>query len=252
MIFLSPTSSSATWRGRFRPGAAAACLCLLALPAAAATVSGRVQLSDSRDPAVRRKSDFSGVVLSLEPLGAAAAPAPGRARMIQKDKLFQPHVLAITTGTVVDFPNYDPIYHNAFSNYDGQIFDVGLYPPGTSRSVRFSRPGVVRVFCNIHESMSAVIVVLETPLFATTGSDGRFEIKGVPHGEYRLRVFHERATPKVLELAGRPVNVGGDPVVLPDIVVSESGYLPVPHKNKYGTEYLPPPGDVGLYPPPRK
>jgi plastocyanin len=228
-------------------------LFLLALPAAAATVTGKVRLNDSRDPAVRRKSDYSGVVISLEPIGAAArAPAPGRAKMVQKDKQFQPHVLAITTGTVVDFPNYDPIYHNAFSNYDGQIFDVGLYPPGSSRSVRFSRPGVVRVFCNIHESMSAVIVVLDTALFAATGPDGRFEIQNVPPGQYRLRVFHERAAPKVLEAAGRIITVGQDGAPLADILVSESGYLPVPHRNKYGTEYVPPPGDVGLYPPAKK
>jgi hypothetical protein len=111
---------------------------------------------------------------------------------------------------------------------------------------------VVRVFCNIHESMSAVIVVLDTALFAATGPDGRFEIQNVPPGQYRLRVFHERAAPKVLEAAGRIISVGQDGAPLADILVSESGYLPVPHRNKYGTEYVPPPGDVGLYPPAKK
>ena len=61
--------------------------------------------------------------------------------MIQKNKTFSPHVLAITMGTIVDFPNYDPIFHNAFSNYDGQIFDIGLYPPGTSRVHRVPARG---------------------------------------------------------------------------------------------------------------
>ena len=100
--------------------------------------------------------------------------------MVQKDKTFTPHILAVPVGATVDFPNFDPIFHNAFSNYDGQVFDVGLYPPGTSRSVRFSRPGVVRVFCNIHASMSAVIAVLATPYFDTSKRDGKFEIRDVP------------------------------------------------------------------------
>ena len=70
--------------------------------------------------------------------------------MVQKDKTFTPHVLAIPVGATVEFPNFDPIFHNAFSNYDGKTFDLGLYAPGTSKSVVFSRPGIVRVFCNIH------------------------------------------------------------------------------------------------------
>ena len=88
----------------------------------------------------------------LEPVRrrCLSCPKPARAEMIQKGKTFSPHVLAVTLGTVVDFPNYDPIFHNAFSNYDGQIFDIGLYPPGTTRSIAFRREGVVRVFCNIH------------------------------------------------------------------------------------------------------
>ena len=91
--------------------------------------------------------------------------------MLQKGKMFTPHILPIMTGTTVDFPNSDPIFHNAFSSYNGQIFDVGLYPPGTSKSVRFTRPGVVRVFCNIHPTMSAIILVLEHALFRADGAE---------------------------------------------------------------------------------
>ena len=127
----------------------------------AGSVSGRVELHDSQDAAVRKHMDYSGVVVWLEPIAGPVpvASANAAARMIQKDKTFTPHVLAIRTGTSVDFPNFDPIFHNAFSNYNGKLFDVGLYPPGSSRRVRFSRAGIVRVFCNIHASMSAVIVV---------------------------------------------------------------------------------------------
>src|SRR5712692_10472564 len=152
-----------------------------ALPLWPANVSGRVELQDSRDPAVRKRLDYSGVVISLTPLNGAAGTRTGeRATMLQKDKTFSPHVLPISAGTSVEFPNADPIFHNAFSSYNGQIFDVGLYPPGSARVVRFTREGVVRVFCNIHSSMSALIVVLGTPYFAATRRDGSFEVLNVP------------------------------------------------------------------------
>lgn len=207
-------------------------------------------MRDSRDAAVEKRKDYSGVVVSLEPAGGMvkAVHQTRHAQMIQKHKTFRPHVLAVMVGTTVDFPNLDPIFHNAFSTYNGQVFDVGLYPPGTSRSVLFGRPGVVRVFCNIHAAMSAVIVVLNTPYFDTTQSDGRFEIPGVPAGDYTLRIFHERATTATLENASRMVNVIGDSIALPTIAISESGYLAIPHKNKYGRDYPPAPDEGGLYP----
>jgi plastocyanin len=198
---------------------------------------------------VKNHSDFSGVVVWLKPLGREWTPGPNgaRATITQKDKTFTPHVTAITVGSSIDFPNLDPIFHNAFSSYSGQIFDVGLYPPGTSRTVRFAREGVVRVFCNIHSSMSAVIVVLATPYFAVTGRDGAFEIRNVPPGEYELNVFHERATESVLKALAQKVEVTAAPLALPPLSISETGYLPIPHKNKYGRDY-PPESGGGIYP----
>ncbi|HEY7387457.1 MAG TPA: hypothetical protein VH640_03040 [Bryobacteraceae bacterium] len=228
----------------------------LALSLSAATVTGRVVLRDSREKAVRTRSDYSGVVLWLEALGASSGGSPEeiptRAKMIQKNKTFTPHVLAVRVGATVDFPNFDPIFHNAFSVYDGQLFDIGLYPPGTSRSIRFTRPGFVRVFCNIHSTMSAVIAVMDTPLFAMTQSDGRFEIDNVPRGDYELNVFHERATDETLHSLRRRVTVDQDRIELPEAAISETGYLALPHKNKYGREYTAPPDDSGIYPATRK
>jgi plastocyanin len=218
--------------------------------AVAATVSGRVGLRDSKDVQVRKKMDYSGVVVWLEPVNGTPPEATGAVavRMTQKDKTFTPHVLAIRTGTTVDFPNFDPIFHNAFSNYDGKTFDVGLYPPGSSRSVRFNRPGVVRVFCNIHAAMSAVIVVLNSPYFATTRKDGSFEIPSVPAGEYRARVFHERATQATLDALERRVSVAEGAIALAPISLSETGYLPLPHTDKFGHAYHSAPDDGGTYP----
>jgi plastocyanin len=218
-------------------------------PLAASTVSGRIELADSREASVRKKMDYSGVVVSLHPVNTPVAfRAPRRARMIQKDKTFTPHVLAVQVGATVEFPNLDPIFHNAFSNYNGELFDVGLYPPGSSRSVHFTRPGVVRVFCNIHSAMSAVIVVLDSPYFATTNRAGEYEIKDVPPGPYLLTVFHERATPAALQAVEQRVTVGDQPIALAPIRISESGYLTIPHKNKYGRDYPPVADDNTVYP----
>jgi plastocyanin len=224
------------------------------LPAVAATVSGTVELVDSRDPAVRRTKNFSSVVVWLDP-PAGEAPlksGPRRVEMVQRGKHFLPHVLAIQVGTTVDFPNFDPIFHNAFSNFSGQLFDVGLYAPGTSRSERFKREGVVRVFCNIHPTMSAVIVVLRTPYFAVSNRSGAFTIADVPPGEYRLRVFHERASEEKLQTLERAVTVETSDLKLPVLTISETGYLPAPHKNKYGKEYPAVIDDRMVYPGARK
>lgn len=227
---------------------------LASLPLIAATVSGRVELKDSRDPAVRKKLNYSGVVISLKPVNGLvpARMTSTHARMIQKDKTFIPHVLAIGVGSSVDFPNFDPIFHNAFSSYNGQIFDVGLYAPGTTRAVHFTREGVVRVFCNIHSSMSAVIVVLATPYFDTTDISGAFEIPNMPPGEYEMHVFHERATETTLARLTRRISVAESNIGLGTISISESGYLPIPHKNKYGRDYRPEPDDHTIYPAVRK
>ena len=215
----------------------------------AATVSGRVAITDSRDTAVQKRHDYGGVVLWLEPIGhpAPSTDDPKRAQMIQKEKRFQPHVLAIEVGGTVDFPNLDPIFHNAFSNFSGQPFDVSLYPPGTTRSVTFTRPGIVRVFCNIHSTMSAIICVLSTPWFAVTPQSGAFRIAGVPPGDYQLRVFQEHALPEHLKSIERRISVGEGDLELPPISISEAGYIPAPHLNKYGLEYPPLPVD-GAYP----
>ena len=207
---------------------------------AAATVGGKVEIPDSREPEVRSKKDFSGVAVWLERAdGPTPAPRPVTVRMLQRKKTFTPHLLTVPVGSTVEFPNLDPIFHNAFSNFAGQPFDVGLYPPGKTERVHFRREGVVRVFCNIHPTMSAVIVVVNSPWVGVSQRDGSFSIENVPPGDYRLHVFHERATQQTLDRLDRKITAGFEGVNLGVIAISESGYIQAPHKNKYGKDYPP-------------
>ena len=221
---------------------------LLALRLTAATVTGHVDLSDSRDSAVKKDKNFSGVVVWLEPVGAPATSLPHmHAVMQQKGKKFVPHVLAISEGSSVDFPNLDPIFHSAFSNFEGQIFDIALYAPGSSRTVRFERPGIVRVFCNIHPTMSAVIVVVDSKHFDITKDDGSYTLANVAPGKYTLHFFHERAPPETLDRLVRPISIAQPRVELAAVTVSEAGYLPLAHKNKYGRPYPVPADEARPY-----
>jgi plastocyanin len=221
---------------------------MLAASLPGASLVSRVELKNSHVASVRKRRDYSGVVVWLLPASGGLKPSTvgKHARLIQKDKTFTPHVLAIETGTTVDFPNYDPIFHSAFSNFSGQMFDIGLYPPGSTRSIRFQRAGAVRIFCNIHPAMSAVILVVDTPYFAVSSRDGGLAIANVPPGEYRLKVFHERASEDELRRLERGITIGDQNLTLPPIEISESGYLPAPHKNKYGKDY-PKTVDDGLF-----
>jgi plastocyanin len=121
------------------------------------------------------------------------APPTEHPKMVQKDQSFYPEVLPILVGTTVDFPNLDPVFHNVFSYSKAKKFDLGRYPKGHSKSVTFDSPGLVKVFCEIHSSMRAHILVLEQPYFATTASDGSFRITDVPAGEYVLKVWQEQS-----------------------------------------------------------
>lgn len=138
--------------------------------------------------------ELENVVVYLESVPEATAPAPRRtAEMRQEGLAFEPHVLAVARGTTVKFPNRDTVFHNVFSLSKVASFDLGRYPSDSSKSVRFDKPGPVKVFCHIHSDMTAIILVLDNPYFASPQADGRFVIEGVPPGEYRVVAWHERA-----------------------------------------------------------
>lgn len=140
-----------------------------------------------REPDRRR----SVVYLETAPRPAFDPGDDRRARMNQRNQRFDPHVLAITAGTVVDFPNSDNTYHNVFSLSKVKPFDLGRYAAGRSGNVKFDKPGIVRVFCDIHSNMSAFILVFAHRFFAVTDDDGRYRLADVPPGTYTVVVWNE-------------------------------------------------------------
>lgn len=123
-----------------------------------------------------------------------------RPKLIQRAKTFIPPVLPVLLGTTVDFPNEDAIYHNVFSYSRPKRFDLGRYPTGSSRSVTFDKPGLVKVACEIHKDMVAYILVLETPYFAVPGRDGQFAMPDLPSGHCRVHVWHPDLPAQVVEV----------------------------------------------------
>ena len=153
----------------------------------------RPTVGELGSPAPRDIPDLRRAVVFLETAPAAALESrePMRARLDQRNETFFPRVLAIDAGTLVDFPNNDRTYHNVFSLSRAKPFDLGRYARGKSKSVRFDRPGVVRVFCDIHSHMNAFILVFSHPYYATTEADGRYRIDNVPPGTYTVSAWHE-------------------------------------------------------------
>jgi plastocyanin len=167
-----------------------------------APVERRPNVADLGGPSRRDVQDRGRSVVYLEtaPRGAFEPTDNVRAVMDQRNETFVPHLLTITTGTTVDFPNSDRIYHNVFSLSKAAQFDLGRYATGRSKSVRFDRPGVVRVFCEIHSHMNAFILVFSHPFFAQTDTDGRYRIDNVPPGSYNVIAWNEGSSSEPLSV----------------------------------------------------
>jgi plastocyanin len=166
---------------------------------AAGRIEGRVQLRER--PARRTPSRYAGGAAAARPVqsvpavvyleGAIPGPsAPRTATMAQHDTTFTPGAVVIPVGGSVVFPNDDPFFHNVFSYSTAERFDLGRYPRGESKTVQFDKPGVVKVYCEVHESMRAAVIVTENPFHAVVAADGTFTLTGVPPGTYSLVVWH--------------------------------------------------------------
>ena len=151
-------------------------------------------------------SELRNVVVYLKDAPPRPQP-PMRVEIRQVDENFVPRVIAVPVGSTVEFPNDDPIYHNVFSLSSAKNFNLGRYPRGKSQSVTFDKPGVVRVFCDIHSHMSATVIVFAHPWFAIPDEAGRFQLPEVPPGDREITAWHERLGDTTLRVrvdTGRP------------------------------------------------
>jgi plastocyanin len=241
------------------------CLCVAGLlvhasVAQTVTVRGRVQVareakSDEKKNA-ETKARHSAIPSTVIWLTAAPGsgveldpPKPGGAnpRLLQKSKSFEPHVLVVPAGSMVEFPNRDPFFHNVFSLFEGKRFDLGLYEAGTTRMVRFDRPGISYIFCNIHPEMSAVVITMGTALYALASADGQVSIANVPYGRYMLHIWSEGMGPENEKPETREITIGENATSLGVIRVPEADGQRMAHKNKYGREYDAPTPDSSIY-----
>ena len=180
---------------------------------------------------VRAGAASAAAVVYAEPLsGSAPARTAGPFAITQRNKTFTPRVLGVPVGAVVQFPNEDGLFHNVFSLSPGHAFDLGLYRSGASKSRTFATAGVVRVFCNIHPQMTALVVAVPTPWVVNAGADGAFRLD-LPPGRYTVTALSERAAAVSIE-----VTVSG-PTTAPSLALDESAFVAALHANKFGKPY---------------
>jgi plastocyanin len=170
-------------------------------------------------------------VVYAEPLEVAAPKRPGTFTLMQKGKAFQPDVLAVPVGSTIEFPNQDLVFHNVFSLSSPEPFDLGLYRKGEAKRRTFTRPGLYRVFCNIHPEMAAFVAVVPTPWVAIADARGAYAFD-LPAGRYRVTAVSDRAAPASAEIV-----VGAAAVVAPALTLDESQFTRTAHKNKFGHDY---------------
>lgn len=205
-------------------------------------VSGRVRLVEQNS--LRSANDASEVVLWLvsqqgaaEEVAAVSA-AKHHYRMLQQNKTFAPKLLVVPLGSIVDFPNLDPWFHNVFSLYQGKRFDLGLYQAGAEREVVFDRPGPSFLFCNIHPQMTAVILTVNSDFFGISDKSGHVLIRHVPVGKYAMHAWYENAASEFTDLSQRLIDIVPGDNVLPAISIPVTKH-DWSHKDKYGNDYDP-------------
>jgi plastocyanin len=204
-------------------------------------VAGEVKLFRAGSNAALK--DASSAVVWLSPQGAIqparlVTPA-GKYRMIQHNKMFEPSLLVVPLGSLVDFPNLDPWFHNVFSLYRGKRFDLGLYEAGAQKTIKFDRPGASYIFCNIHPEMAAVVLTVDSNFYAISDKSGRVSIAHVPRGKYLLRAWYENADSRSLDALTRPVEIDRNNDGLLSLAIPVTEEKSPRHKNKYGRDYDP-------------
>ena len=198
-------------------------------------VSGTIEVLLKGD---KKKADLSTVVVYLDDMKPPAPPQASQQKkeltkeftMETRNKQFGPRLLAVPLGAKIDFPNFDPIFHNLFSVSRPNDFDLGLFKGGTSKSKTFESAGVVRVYCNVHPQMTATIIVANSPFFTTADKSGNFVLGSVPSGSYMLRAYTDEGQ------AEQKVDVGENPLKV-KLAIDARGFKKIKHKNKLGKDY---------------
>lgn len=236
-------------------------VCAGGLLAQTVTVRGRIEVSDPPNHSAKKTAETKVVSGTTPATVVWLTPVPGggveltppvvgegdNPRLVQKNKSFEPHVLVVPAGSMVEFPNRDPFFHNVFSLFEGKRFDLGLYEAGTSRMVRFDRPGISYIFCNIHPQMSAVVITVGTPLYAIASAEGQVSIPNVPYGRYMLHIWSEGMGPENEKPMTREITIAENATSLGVLRVPEANGRRMAHKNKYGREYDEPTPDNSIY-----
>jgi plastocyanin len=193
-----------------RPSAAP----LTAAPPVTGRIEGSVRLTSARmrtvpsgvypsrrvAPSPAAGPEMSNVVVFIKDAPQRENLPATRATISQKDEAFVPRVVAITRGSTVDFPNFDPYFHNVFSLSRVASFDLGRFPRGDSRARKFTSAGLIKVYCHIHSHMSASIMVFDHDYFRIPQPDGGFTLTDIPAGTYRISAWHERIGESVREV----------------------------------------------------
>jgi plastocyanin len=231
-------------------------------PLPVTTVRGRVEVTGAARTGKTKRGSIPETVVWLTPM-VAGIGADGRGpgdiavsarpaqnpRLTQRNKRFEPHILVVRAGSMVEFPNRDPFFHNVFSLFEGKRFDLGLYEAGTTRMVKFDRPGVSYIFCNIHPEMSAVVITMATPLYAASTRDGQVVLPGVPYGRYLLHIWSEGMGPENEQPMTREITIAENSSSLGVIRVPQADGQRMAHRNKYGREYDDPTPNNSVYQP---
>lgn len=220
------------------------CVLLLVVTSVASaqevTVTASVVLHDRAKP---NKTGAGNAVVWLTLAEGTVIPASDQTssppRLVQRNKSFQPHVLVVRVGSLVEFPNRDPFFHNVFSLFEGKRFDLGLYEAGSTRKVLFDKPGISYIFCNIHAEMSAVVIAVNTPYYGISDRRGQIVIPGVTPGKYVFRVWYEGGLPEAMNAMTREITISDSTSTL-GVLHLPASTPPATHKNMYGGDYAPP------------
>lgn len=155
-------------------------------------------------PTAHPAPEMNNVVVFIKNAPARERVRQMNATIAQKGEAFVPRVVAITTGSTVEFPNFDPYFHNVFSLSRAASFDLGRFPRGDSRTRKFTTSGLVKVYCQIHSHMSASILVFDHDYFQVPEANGSFALEEVPAGTYQISAWHERIGESIRQVRVEP------------------------------------------------